>query len=100
MPKRFVKNAIGPFYVEDGMCIACAAPESVAPDLMNHVGPNETDSNHCYFEKQPESPEEMDQALSAMRVCCCGALRYGGNDPKLIQRLLDIGVEGDRIDAL
>ena len=100
MPKPFAQNAPGPFYVEDGLCIACAAPESEAPDLMDHVGPNEPNAYHCFFKRQPQSVEETDRAMIAMQVCCCGALRYGGDDPTVVQRLLNLGIEHDQIDAV
>jgi hypothetical protein len=79
--KRYPENAPGPFYVEDDLCIQCWAPEAVAPNL---VGKNE---RHCFFRKQPESLEELELAILAVNVCCCGAYRYSGNDPKVISRL-------------
>jgi hypothetical protein len=42
---------------------------------------------HCFFKKQPESPEELEKAIQAVNVCCCGAYRYSGNDPNVISRL-------------
>jgi hypothetical protein len=80
-PKRYPENAPGPFYVEDDLCIQCGAPEAISPNL---VGMNE---RHCFFKKQPISPAELEQAIQAVNVCCCGAYRYSGNDPKVISRL-------------
>jgi hypothetical protein len=78
--KVYPLNALGDFYVEDGMCIACAAPEHEAPALMAH-DPNAHCGYHCYFKKQPQTPEELDRAIQAVNVGCCGAVRYGGTDP-------------------
>jgi hypothetical protein len=78
-------NALGDFYVEDGMCIACTAPEHVAPDLMSHAGQDA--AYHCYFKRQPETPEEFERAMRAVEVGCCGAVRYAGTDPAIIGRL-------------
>jgi len=86
-------NAVGPFYVEDEMCIACGTPESHAPELMSH----EQDSGHCYFFRQPLTAEEVDRAILAIWSSCCGAIRYGGNDPIIIKRLAQIG-EADKCD--
>ena len=35
-PRRHPLNASGDFYILDGYCIACEAPEAEAPDLMAH----------------------------------------------------------------
>ena len=79
--KRYPENVPGPFYVEEDMCILCGAPEAVAPNL---VGMNE---HHCYFKKQPTNSTELEQAIEAVNVCCCGAYRYSGEDPHVIRKL-------------
>jgi hypothetical protein len=83
MPKRkaYPENALGPFYVEDDLCIQCGNPEAVAPRV---VGSNE---HHCYFKKQPQSAAELEEAIKAVNHCCCGAYRYAGSDPEIIARL-------------
>jgi len=102
MPNRYPENADGPFYVERDLCLICKAPEHEAPDLMGFFDGAEGSAagSHCYFKKQPSSPEETDRAINAMRVACCGALRYGGDDQQLIDRLLAVGIETACIDAL
>ena len=76
-------NVRGPFYTL-GMCLACEAPEALAPDLLAPL----RDGNYTtYFVKQPETPEEVARACSAIGVCCVMDLRYGGTDPAIIQRL-------------
>jgi hypothetical protein len=85
-PRRFPLNAPGDFYVAKGMCMACSAPEHEAPDLMAHC----TDIDglyHCYFRRQPQTPEELDRAIQAVEVGCCGAVRYGGQNPEIVKRL-------------
>ncbi len=81
-PKAYHLNAPGDFYVEDGMCISCEAPEHEAPDLMAH-----DETGHCYFKRQPQSSAETDRAILALTVGCCGATRYRGRDPEIIARL-------------
>ena len=80
--KPYYKNASGPFVVNDGECIACGAPEAEAPDLMAF----DEEGRSCYFKKQPETPEELDRALRAVCVSCCEAVRYTGNDSKVLER--------------
>lgn len=85
--RRYPLNVEGDFYVLDGMCIACTAPEHEAPDLMAH----EAGSHHCYFRRQPRTPDELEQAVMAVAVGCCGAVRYGGTDPAVRLRLTQLG---------
>jgi hypothetical protein len=75
-------NAPGDFYVENGECISCGAPESVAPDLIAWETIPGDPHVHCYFKKQPADSFELKQAIDAIAVSCCGALRYTGSDPK------------------
>jgi hypothetical protein len=73
--------------------MACGAPEARARELMDH---DESDG-HCFFKRQPETPEEVNRAILAVWSSCCGAVRYGGDDQSLIQRLVNIG-EADQCD--
>jgi hypothetical protein len=98
-PRRFPLNAPGPFYVEDGLCIACTAPEAEAPDLMSHAEScGRPGSYHCYFRRQPKTPEELSRAIYAVCVSCCGAVRYAGDDPKVLGMLRALLSE-DKCDA-
>jgi hypothetical protein len=90
---RFPLNAPGDFYVADGLCIICGAPEDAAPDLMAH----DPASYHCYFRRQPVTPAERDRAVRAVEVNCCGAVRYAGRDPAVIAKLRLAG-RGDHCD--
>lgn len=94
LPDRYPEN-IGGFYVENESCITCGAPEMEAPDLIEHSKKDEF--GHCYFKKQPETDDEIDQAIHAVWVSCVGALRYGGRNQEIIKRLYQIGL-GDKCD--
>gem|GEM_PF-4238285 len=96
-PRRFPKNVEGPFYTTGcisksdngdpewcGDCLWCGAPEAEAPTLLAPLDDSNLDT---YFVRQPESSEEVDQAINAMKVCCVDALRYGGRDKKIISKL-------------
>lgn len=84
LPPRHPDNAPGPFYVVNEYCISCDAPESEAPDLMTHA---ESPNYQCYFARQPETANELEQAMNAVLVSCCGAVRYAGDDPQILERL-------------
>ncbi|MEZ6139545.1 MAG: hypothetical protein R3B84_03135 [Zavarzinella sp.] len=82
-PRRCALNAPGSFYTL-GKCLACEAPEAEAPDLL---APLTGDNYTTYFVRQPETPEEVERACSAIEVCCVMDLRYGGTDRDIIERL-------------
>ena len=77
-------NAPGPFYVANNWCISCGAPEAEAPDLMGH---DEGRYSQCFFRRQPETAEELDRAILAVQVSCCGGVRYAGRDEDILRRL-------------
>lgn len=84
----YPENAPGPFYVQRHECIACGVPKTVAPDLVEFDA--ET-MDHCYFKKQPTSPDEIFLAIRAVEVCCCGSYRYSGDDEEIKKRLKKAG---------
>jgi hypothetical protein len=90
---RFRLNAPGDFFVEDGMCIACTVPEHEAPELMAHAEGRDL-IYHCYFRRQPETPEEVEHAIRAVCVSCCGAVQYGGSDPSILDRVKEFRTRG------
>jgi hypothetical protein len=98
--EAFGKNAPGDFYVEKDMCISCGTPQSGAPDLIEF---SEDDSapggrlGQCYFKKQPSTPQELDRAIEALRLSCCGAYRYAGNDSAVKEKLCRLN-SADTID--
>lgn len=71
------------FTVTPEECIICRAPELVAPEL---IGFDEVHS-HCYWRRQPETPEEVNLAIEAVRACCCGNHRYEGEDESIRGRI-------------
>ena len=81
--KRYYLNAEGPFYVEDGECLACMMPEYVAPELMGF----DEERAHCYFKRQPTTPEELEHAIEAVASSDIEALRYAGEDSYVLERL-------------
>ena len=108
---RFPKNAPGAFYTLGditadgawcGRCLSCEAPETEAPTLLAPLTKTNCDT---YFVRQPETEEEIEQACHAIEVCCVDALRYGGQDPKILARLQrtgnsDYSIGGDGVVIL
>ena len=103
-PERMVKlrkveresyhlNDPGPFYSEKDGCIICLAPQHAAPELMRcYEDPSRTGArSHCFFARQPETPEEVSHAIKALAVSCVENLRYRGSDPKILKRLCEMG---------
>jgi hypothetical protein len=76
-------NVPGPFYVENGCCMSCAVPESVAPELFGWL----EDEPHCYVKRQPESPEEMAQMLEAMCSSEADCIRARSCSPEFLLEL-------------
>lgn len=84
MAPPFFKNAPGDFYTK-WLCLGCEAPYSEAPDL---IGTDDDEGGyHCYFKKQPKTPEETERAIMACAVGCIGCVRYAGSDPTILKRL-------------
>jgi ferredoxin len=79
--ERTPLNAEGDFYVVKDMCITCMAPHHEAPELMGM-----DEETGCYFRRQPQTAEELESAVEAVRVSCVEALRYSGDDPEILAR--------------
>lgn len=94
------ENIEGPFYCEKDLCLACRLPEQEAPDLIGFWEAPQPGLCHCYFKKHPSTPDDVQRAIRALSICCSGALRYAGNDPAILQRLTDSGIEQQCDDFL
>lgn len=84
--ERTPLNAEGGFYVVKDTCITCMAPHHEAPELMGM-----DEATGCYFRRQPQTAEELEHAVEAVRVSCVEALRYAGDDLKVLERLRATG---------
>ena len=71
------------FYIIEELCIACGAPEAVAPDLIGFHHDSDPRKSHCYLRKQPSSRDEIERAVKAVQSCCCGAYGYRGSDESI-----------------
>lgn len=96
---RVVHGAAGDFYVADRQCLLCMNPLHAAPELMGYFdAPEGPAGSTCFFARQPSTAAEVDTAIRAIETACCGALRYGGNDPTILGKLAALGL-ADRCDA-
>src|ERR1700761_9627525 len=77
----------GDFYVINECCLACGAPQSIAPNLIGTESP----SHHCFWKKQPETPAEVDQAIKIILTQELDCHRYAGADPVILDRLVSTG---------
>lgn len=91
-------NALGDFYVEDGCCTMCEVPLVEAPDLFG-VFEDLSGHSHCFVKRQPETPAELDQMVSAVRCADLQCIRYRGSDRLIQLRLVEDG-EGVVCDGL
>jgi hypothetical protein len=82
--KSHPQSAPGDFYVVEGECITCGAPHAVAPDLIGWV---DGDHSHCIWKKQPETEQEIEQAIAVTEASEVGCHRYAGDDPKILRRI-------------
>jgi hypothetical protein len=82
-PRRHPDSASGDFYAVYGACASCGVPEVVAPDLIGgSIG-----GKHCFWKKQPESPEELARAIEVLRTQDLDCHRYGGKNPEILKCL-------------
>jgi hypothetical protein len=84
---RHARNCESPFYVEKDQCISCGAPESEAEGLIAHDA-----EGHCFFVRQPVTENETNAAIRGVWATCCGAVRYGGNNPQILVRFAELGM--------
>ncbi len=93
---RYPKNAPGPFYVVDGECMCSGLAPAEAPELISWDSTSPdiygNEYHHCYFGRQPETPDEIERAIRAIAVSEADAIRYGGDDFAILQRLSDLGL--------
>jgi hypothetical protein len=91
-------NVPGEFYVVDGCCTLCEVPFAEAPDLFGTVQ-DPKGYLHCFVKRQPETPAELDQMVSAIRCAELQCIRYRGSDRLIQLRLVSEG-EGGICDGL
>jgi hypothetical protein len=82
-------NVDGPFYVEDGCCLLCDVPRSIAPEMFTYT----EDKSHCFIYRQPESPEDFDKMIEVLKTQELLCIRCRSRDRSLLKRLKKEGLE-------
>ncbi len=72
---KWTQNITGKFYVDD-QCIACDACVMEAPGFFEM----NDDDGHAFVKKQPKTPQELEECLSAMEACPVEAIGQDGDD--------------------
>lgn len=98
MTEPYPENVDGDFYVEKDCCTLCDVPMIEARGLFTYATDNEGPT-HCYVSKQPTDDSELEAMLSAIRCAEFRCIHYRGDDPSLLQRLVDTG-DSDTCDAI
>jgi len=80
-------NAPGDFYAEDGYCLSCGVPESIAPNLIGRDEQSENGTWHCYWKRQPQNQEEVDLAIQILQAQELDCHRYAGKDRAILKQL-------------
>ncbi len=81
--KAHPQNVAGPFYVEDGCCLICDVPRSVAPDMFKYT----TDKSHCFVYKQPETAADLQKMLEVLKTQDVMCIRCRSRDGSLLELL-------------
>lgn len=84
-PLRHPLNAPGDFYVEDGCCLSCDVPVETAPELFAYA------DGHCHVKKQPSTPAELFRMIRTLREQEIGCIRFAGEEPALLRRIVEAG---------
>ncbi len=61
------------------------APHVAAPNLVGWA--ESVGFDHCIWKRQPQTHEEIEEAISAVLASEVGCHRYAGNDPGILDRL-------------
>ena len=88
-PKAHPLNVEGAFYVEDGCCLTCDVPRSIAPEMFKYT----EDQQHCFIYRQPQSSadlEKMFEVLKAQELMC---IRCRSQDKGLLKQLKKQGLQ-------
>jgi hypothetical protein len=86
MRKRYPLNVVGDFFVEDGCCISCGLAHAEAPGFLAEF--EETIDGHCYVKRQPQTPQEIDEAIDAIMISEVKCIHYEGNSIEILEKII------------
>lgn len=88
-------NVPGPFYVEDGCCLACGVWENEVSDLLAWLP--DAEIPHCYVARQPKTDADFQRMMFAMEINDVDCIRVHNCKPDWAARLREAGL-GRQID--
>lgn len=79
----------GDFWISHKECLICGACHDEASGLIDWSSPDSEGPsyNSSNFIKQPETTDEIDKVIAAMRVCMADCIYYAGNNPKTLEAI-------------
>ena len=93
-PKPHPQNVSGPFYVDDGCCLRCDVPKSVAPDMFKYTD----DEQHCFVYRQPESAADLERMIEVLQFQDILCIRCRSRDRELLRKLRKHGITDEIFD--
>jgi hypothetical protein len=88
-PKAHPQNVEGPFYVEDGCCLCCDVPRTIAPEMFNYT----EDERHCFIYPQPETSSDLEKMFQVLKTQDIMCIRCRSRDSGLLKQLRKQGLE-------
>src|SRR5262249_17498847 len=86
--KTHPHNVLGPFYVEDGCCLLCDVPRSMAPEMFKYTD----DQQHCFIHTQPATWADLQKMIEVLKTQDIGCIRCRSQQRELLARLSDEGL--------
>src|SRR5678815_2700443 len=86
MSEKVAVNKDASFYIQSDCCLSCGVPQKIAPELFGWSGEG------CCINRQPNTKEELDKTVELLWAQEVGCIRYGGDDPIILQRLAELGI--------
>jgi len=86
--KAHPHNVPGPFYVEDGCCLWCDVPRSIAPEMFKYTD----DQQHCFVHTQPSTGAELQKVIEVLKTQDIGCIRCRSQNCELLKQLTEEGL--------
>ena len=88
-PKAHPQNVEGAFYVEDGRCLPCDVPRSIAPKMFKYTD----DQQHCFIYRQPQSSADLEKMFQVLKTQDIMCIRCRSRDRGLLKELKKQGLQ-------
>jgi len=88
-PKAHPQNVEGVFYVEDGCCLLCDVPRSIAPEMFKYT----EDQKHCFIYRQLQSSADLERMFEVLKTQDIMCIRCRSRDKGLLKQLKKQGLQ-------